>query len=128
MGLFLYSSSGVGLFCSTRSGGGAVLQWFQRWNSNNFVSSHSSVMPILYAAYRLYWRLGEKGCGLEFFVIFLCSLYCVRLLRQCYVAICPRDILVITRALGMHGIYIALSPRGLRPRASNSVQYIPYIP
>ncbi len=30
-----HAVSGVGLFCR-----------FQRWNSNNFVSSHSSVMPI----------------------------------------------------------------------------------
>ena len=43
--------SRVGLFLCSSSGGGAVLQWFQRWNSNNFVSSHSPVMPILYAAY-----------------------------------------------------------------------------
>ena len=50
-GLFLCSSSGVGLFCSAhQKWGGVVLQWFQRWDSNNFVSSHSSVMSILYAA------------------------------------------------------------------------------
>ncbi len=45
VGLSLHSSSKwVGLFCSTRSGGAV----FQRWN--NFVSSCSSIMPILYAA------------------------------------------------------------------------------
>ncbi len=45
VGLFLCSSSGVGLFCSTRSGVGLFC------SANNFVSSHSSVMPILYTAY-----------------------------------------------------------------------------
>ena len=48
-------SSGVGLFLCSSKWGGAVLQ-HQKWGgavlqiSNNFVSSHSSVMPILYAA------------------------------------------------------------------------------
>ena len=67
-GCFFAAVNGVGLFLSSSSErggavlqhqkwGGAVLQWFQRWNSNNFVSSHSSVMPHIRC---IYWRLGGE--------------------------------------------------------------------
>ncbi len=59
---------------------------------------------------------------LELSLSSFCAVYIV-LLRQCYVAMPSGYKLVITRALGMHGIYCT---QGLRPRAS--VQYIPCIP
>ena len=121
VGLFLCSSSGVGLFCSTRSGVGLFCSGF---SSNNFVSSHSSVMPILYA---VYWRLGERRDGAVsrvVFVIFLYSLYnYIVLLKQCYVAMPSGYKLVITRALGMHGIYCT-QPSGLTPSCFSAIYSI----
>ena len=61
---------------------------------------------------------------LELSLSSFCAVYIV-LLRQYYVAMPSGYKLVITRALGMHGIYCT-QPSGLSPRAS--VQYIPYIP
>ena len=61
---------------------------------------------------------------LELSLSSFCAVYIV-LLKQCYVAMPSGYKLVITRALGMHGIYCT-QPSGLTPRAS--VQYIPYIP
>ena len=76
----------------------------------------------------IYWRLGERRDGAVsrvVFVIFLCSLINVYivLLRQCYVAMPSGYKLVITHALGMHGIYCT-QPSGLAPSCFSAIYSI----
>ena len=101
---------GRGCFAAPEVGWGCFADF--SWNSNNFVSSHSSVMPILYAA-DTGRRLEERRDGAVSRVVsvFFCAVYIV-LLGQCYVAMPSGYKLVITRSLRLHGIYCT-QPSGL---------------
>ena len=117
MGLFLCSSSGVGLFCS-----GSALG-LQQFCVKPFVG-HVNLIRCRY------WSLEERReLCLELSLSSFCAVYIV-LLRQCYVAMPSGYKLVITRALGMHGIYAyalvlqCTQPSGLAPSCFSAIYSI----
>ena len=71
-----------------------------------------------------YWRLEERRDGAVSRVIsvFFCAVYIV-LLGQCYVAMPSGYKLVITCALGLHGIYCT-QPSGLAPSCFSAIYSI----
>ena len=69
-----------------------------------------------------YWRLEERRDGAVSRVVFFCAVYIV-LLGQCYVAMPSGYKLVITRALGLHGIYCT-QPSGLAPSCFSAIYSI----
>ena len=98
--------------------GGAVLQWFSVGTPTILCqairrSCQSYTLQILES------RREKRAVSRVVSVIFLCSLY----LRQCYVAMPSGYKLVITRALGMHGIYCT-QPSGLTPSCFSAIYSI----
>ena len=73
---------------------------------------------------QIYWRLEERRDGAVSRVVsvFFCAVYIV-LLGQCYVAMPSGYKLVITRALGLHGIYCT-QPSGLAPSCFSAIYSI----
>ena len=71
-----------------------------------------------------YWRLEERrdGAVSRIVSVFFCAVYIV-LLGQCYVAMPSGYKLVITRALGLHGIYCT-QPSGLAPSCFSAIYSI----
>ena len=74
-----------------------------------------------------YWRLEERRDGPVSRVVsvFFCAVYnnYIVLLGQCYVAMPSGYKLVITRALGLHGIYCT-QPSGLAPSCFSAIYSI----
>ena len=129
--VFTALSSGVGLFLCSSRWGGAVLQ-HQKWGGALLQISalelqQFCVKPFVGCqSYRLqiYWRLEERRDGAVSRVVsvFFCAVYIV-LLGQCYVAMPSGYKLVITRALGLHGIYCT-QPSGLAPSCFSAIYSI----
>ena len=104
-GCFFAAVSGAGLFCSSSKWGGAVLQI----SVETPTILCQAMAPFVGHANLIrcrYWRLEERRDGAVSRVVsvFFCAVYIV-LLGQCYVAMPSGYKLVITRALGLHGIY-----------------------
>ena len=105
-GCFFAAVSGAGLFCR-----------LQQFCVKPFVG-HANLIRCRY------WRLEERRDGAVSRVVsvFFCAVYNV-LLGQCYVAMPSRYKLVITRALGLHGIYCT-QPSGLAPSCFSAIYSI----
>ncbi len=119
-GCFFAAVSGAGLFCSTRSGVGLFCRFqlkLQQFCVKPFVG-HANLIRCRY------WRLEERRDGAVSRVVsvFFCAVYIV-LLGQCYVAMPSGYKLVITRALGLHGIYCT-QPSGLAPSCFSAIYSI----
>ena len=107
----MYSlSSGVGLFCRFQLK-------LQQFCVKPFVG-HANLIRCRY------WRLEERRDGAVSRVVsvFFCAVYIV-LLGQCYVAMPSGYKLVITRELGLHGIYCT-QPSGLAPSCFSAIYSI----
>ena len=120
----MYSlSSGVGLFLCSSKWGGAVLQ-YQKWGGAVLQISVETSTILCQAIRRscqsytlqilAYLEERRDGAVSRVVSVFFCAVYIV-LLGQCYVAMPSGYKLVITRELGLHGIYNSyrLSPRSL---------------
>ena len=119
-GCFFAAVSGAALFCSTRSGVGLFYRFqlkLQQFCVKPFVG-HANLIRCRY------WRLEERRDGAVSRVVsvFFCAVYIV-LLGQCYVAMPSGYKLVITRALGLHGIYCT-QPSGLAPSCFSAIYSI----
>ena len=110
----------MGLFCSTRSGVRLFCRFqlkLQQFCVKPFVG-HANLIRCRY------WRLEERRDGAVSRVVsvFFCAVYIV-LLGQCYFAMPSGYKLVITRALGLHGIYCT-QPSGLAPSCFSAIYSI----
>ena len=110
----------MGLFCSTRSGVGLFCRFqlkLQQFCVKPFVG-HANLIRCRY------WRLEERRDRAVSRVVsvFFYAVYIV-LLGQCYVAMPSGYKLVITRALGLHGIYCT-QPSGLAPSCFSAIYSI----
>ena len=121
----------MGLFLCSSKWGGAVLQ-HQKWGGAVLQISVETPTILCQAIRRscqsytlqIYWRLEERRDRAVSRVVsvFFCAVYIV-LLGQCYVAMPSGYKLVITRALGLHGIYCT-QPSGLAPSCFSAIYSI----
>ena len=117
----MHSSKWGGAVLQHQKWGGAVLQIsaleLQQFCVKPFVG-HANLIRCRY------WRLAERRDGAVSRVVsvFFCAVYIV-LLGQCYVAMPSGYKLVITRALGLHGIYCT-QPSGLAPSCFSAIYSI----